>query len=59
LTEDKISQVKIEYDKNTESLGLQLVTNLVAQIDGTIDLNTSGGTTFKIYFCLQKKSYLN
>jgi two-component sensor histidine kinase len=45
--------------KNSESLGLQLVTNLVAQIDGTIDLNTSGGTTFKIYFCLQKKSYLN
>jgi len=36
--------------KNAESLGLQLVTNLVAQIDGTIDLNTSEGTTFKILF---------
>ncbi|OJH48689.1 hypothetical protein EFE41_08830 [Methanohalophilus portucalensis FDF-1] len=36
--------------KNSESLGLQLVTNLVAQIDGTIDLNTSEGTTFTIHF---------
>jgi two-component sensor histidine kinase len=36
--------------KNTESLGMQLVTNLVSQIDGTIDLNTSEGTTFTIHF---------
>ncbi|ODV49324.1 two-component sensor histidine kinase [Methanohalophilus euhalobius] len=36
--------------KNTESLGLQLVTNLVSQIDGTIDLNTAEGTTFTIHF---------
>lgn len=36
--------------KNAETLGLQLVTNLVAQIDGTIDLNTSEGTTFTIRF---------
>ncbi|RNI09206.1 hypothetical protein EFE40_06685 [Methanohalophilus halophilus] len=36
--------------KNTESLGLQLVTNLVSQIDGTIDLNISEGTTFTIRF---------
>ncbi|WP_158599210.1 hypothetical protein [Methanohalophilus sp. RSK] len=50
MTKDKISQVKIKYDKNTESLGLQLVTNLVSQIDGTIDLNTDEGTTFTIHF---------
>ncbi|MBP2029794.1 PAS domain S-box-containing protein [Methanohalophilus levihalophilus] len=35
---------------NTESLGLQLVTRLVAQIDGSIELDTTEGTTFTITF---------
>ena len=36
--------------KNTESLGLRLVNNLVKQLDGTITLDRTGGTTFKIIF---------
>ncbi|MDW7732433.1 MAG: PAS domain S-box protein [Methanolobus sp.] len=36
--------------RNTESLGLQLVTTLVDQIDGTIELDTSEGTEFIIGF---------
>ncbi len=36
--------------KNTESLGLELVNNLVDQIDGTIKLDSSSGTKFNIKF---------
>jgi two-component sensor histidine kinase len=37
--------------RKTESLGLQLVNNLsVAQLEGAIDLDRSGGTTFRITF---------
>ncbi len=36
--------------KNTDSLGLQLVNNLVSQIDGNITLDKSHGTEFKIKF---------
>ena len=36
--------------RNTDSLGLQLVTALVDQINGSIELNTSRGTEFKITF---------
>lgn len=36
--------------RNTTSLGLQLVTTLVSQIDGFIELKNSGGTTFTIHF---------
>lgn len=36
--------------KKTESLGLQLVNNLVHQIDGEITLERSHGTEFKITF---------
>lgn len=38
--------------RNTESLGLQLVTALVDQIDGSIEQtsNKNKGTTYKIYF---------
>ena len=39
----------IDY-KNTESLGLQLVTSLVNQIDGTIELDNGLGSNFKIVF---------
>lgn len=34
--------------KNTETLGLQLVNGLVNQLDGTIELDSSNGTRFKI-----------
>ncbi len=34
----------------TKSLGMQLVTGLVEQIDGTIKLNRAKGTEFKIVF---------
>ena len=36
--------------RNTTSLGLQLVTNLVAQLDGTIALNNASGATFTMNF---------
>ena len=36
--------------ENTESLGLQLVNNLVGQLDGEIKLNKNQGTEFKIVF---------
>ena len=41
--------------RNTETLGLQLVNNLTAQIDGTIELDRSHGTRFKITFKEQYK----
>ena len=36
--------------RNTESLGLQIVVDLTEQLDGTVELDGSGGTTFKIAF---------
>jgi PAS domain S-box-containing protein len=36
--------------RNTESLGMQIVLSLVEQLDGTIELDRSEGTTFKIVF---------
>ena len=36
--------------RNTQSLGLQLVNNLTNQLDGTIVLGRTGGTTFSITF---------
>jgi PAS domain S-box-containing protein len=39
----------IDY-KKTESLGLQIVTNLTDQIDGNIELNRNNETEFKINF---------
>ena len=41
--------------RSTESLGLQLVNTLVEQLEGTIDLDRSGGTTFEITFAEPKK----
>lgn len=40
---------KIDF-KNTKTLGLQLVTTLVEQLGGTIEVDTKRGTTFKIKF---------
>ncbi|HEX3034463.1 MAG TPA: histidine kinase dimerization/phosphoacceptor domain -containing protein [Thermodesulfobacteriota bacterium] len=36
--------------RNTQSLGLQLVCNLVDQLKGTMELDRSGGTEFRIRF---------
>lgn len=36
--------------RNTESLGLQLVNTLVGQLDGSIELDSDGGTAFEIIF---------
>ncbi|ADZ08661.1 signal transduction histidine kinase [Methanobacterium lacus] len=36
--------------RNTDTLGLQLITNLVLQLDGTIDVIFDHGTEFKINF---------
>lgn len=35
---------------NTETLGLKLVISLISQLDGTIELNRAGGSTFTIRF---------
>jgi len=40
--------------RETESLGLQLVSNLVEQLEGTLELDRDNGTTFIIQF-IQKK----
>ncbi|MCK4830395.1 PAS domain S-box protein, partial [bacterium] len=40
---------KIDF-KNTKTLGLQLVTTLVEQLNGTIEVDIKRGTTFKIRF---------
>lgn len=39
----------IDFHK-TDTLGIQLINNLVKQIDGTIELNKTGGTSFTIRF---------
>ncbi len=36
--------------RSTETLGLELVTTLVKQLNGTIEFNRTGGTEFKIAF---------
>lgn len=36
--------------QNTESLGLQLVTALIEQLDGTIELDRGEGTSFTLKF---------
>lgn len=36
--------------RNPESLGMQLINDLVDQIGGTIELESRGGTTFKVSF---------
>jgi len=40
--------------RNTKSLGLQLVNTLIEQLDGTIELYSSGGTAFEIAFPTKK-----
>ena len=42
---------------NTNTLGLQLVNSLVGQLDGTIELDRTNGTQFKIIF--NKLGYRN
>ena len=44
----------VDY-KNTNSLGLQLVNNLIIQIDGELELDKSQGTTFTLRFKEQKE----
>jgi PAS domain S-box-containing protein len=34
--------------KNTDTLGMRLITSLIDQVDGTLDLKRDGGTTFSI-----------
>lgn len=40
---------KLDF-RNTDSLGLKLVTTLIEQIDGTIELDTKNGTKFNMIF---------
>jgi two-component sensor histidine kinase len=41
--------------ENIESLGMQLVSILVDQLDGEIELNGSQGTEFRITFNVKEK----
>ena len=50
IADDGIGIPKDTDIENTETLGLQLVNNLVDQIDGEIELDRSHGTEFKITF---------
>jgi|GEM_PF-368871 len=50
ISDDGVGFPKSLDFRNTDSLGLQLVTNLVDQIDGQIELNTDHGTKFHIEF---------
>lgn len=43
----------VDY-KHTESFGMQLVTNLIEQMKGEINLNTEDGTTFTLTFPAQE-----
>jgi len=43
--------------RNTSSLGLQLVNTLVCQLEGTIELDSSHGTMFRITFAGQKTCF--
>jgi len=44
--------------RDAGSLGLQLVNTLVEQLEGIIELDRSGGTTFKITFAeLKRKEF--
>ena len=42
--------------QNTESLGLQLTNMLVEQLEGSIELDRTGGTTYKIIFPVHSQS---
>ena len=41
-----------------DSLGLQLVTSLVAQLDGELEIKRSNGTKFNIRFTVTEKNGL-
>ena len=41
--------------RDTHSFGLQLVMTLIEQLEGAIELQTNGGTKFKISFKEEKK----
>ena len=43
--------------KKIKSLGLKLVRSLVRQIDGEVEINSIGGTEFKIIFPINKYEY--
>ena len=42
--------------ENLDSLGLQLVTSLVDQLEGELELNRNNGTEFIIRFTVTEKS---
>jgi two-component sensor histidine kinase len=50
IADDGIGLPKKLNTKNTKTLGLQLVYNLVNQIDGEVEVNRNHGTEFKIIF---------
>lgn len=50
ISDDGIGLPENVSPENIESLGLQLVSNLVNQLDGTMSISRDNGTTFQILF---------
>ncbi|MDD4483475.1 MAG: histidine kinase dimerization/phosphoacceptor domain -containing protein [Methanoregula sp.] len=50
IADNGVGFPKVVDFRNTPSLGLQLVNNLVSQLDGEIELDSSAGTKFSIRF---------
>ena len=50
ISDDGIGLPKDFDIENAESLGLQLVTTLVTQVSGELDIDVSNGTSFGIEF---------
>ncbi len=54
---DNGSGIPEEIDfRNTETLGLELVTTLVSQLEGEIDLDRKKGTSFNIVFKIEEET---
>ncbi len=60
IIRDNGSGIDDDIDKlKTGSLGLQLVYSLAEQLQGTVDLETEGGTLFRICFSIQNIKHHN
>jgi len=54
VSDDGISFPEDIDFRKAQSLGLQMVNDLTRQIDGTIELDRNGGTSFKVEFSVSK-----
>jgi two-component sensor histidine kinase len=54
VADDGIGMMRDLEPSRSTTLGLQLVTTLVEQLDGRLDIERRGGTTFRITFPLDQ-----